>query len=242
MVFSGEHVEVLVAGYDLTGDMNKIAIDDSRKMQPASTFGDVVTKFIPGQRIAKLNHQGLMNAVSAMSHPVLKGLAVDGVLSILLGQNAAPIDGDIAYHLMTGQEQYQVAPQIGQVIPFRASFANKGDEGGWGVSLAVPVTITNSANGSSIDNGASSSNGGAAFLHILLAAATDTYVIIVEGSATGAFAGEESTLATFSLDGSAINSERVAISGTMPRYLRYKATRTGSAGDNLTLAVSVVRF
>lgn len=146
MTLSGEHVEVLVAGYDLTGDMNKIAIDDSRKMLPANNFGDEVDKFIPGQRMTKLNHQGLMNAESAQAHPVLKGLAVDGVLSILLGENADPVDGDSVYHLMTGQENYQVSPQIGQVIPFRASFANKGDEGGWGVALAVPVTITNSSN------------------------------------------------------------------------------------------------
>jgi hypothetical protein len=242
MVFSGEHVAVLVAGYDLTGDMNRIAIDDSRKMQAASVFGDVVAKFIPGQRMAKLNHQGFMNAASAQAHPVLKGLAVDGVLSILLGQNADPVDGDLAYHLMSAQEQYQVAPQIGQVIPFRASFANKGDEAGWGVALAVPVTITNSSNGSSIDNGAASSNGGAVFLHILQAAATDTYSIIVEGSATGVFGGEETTVATFTLNGSQINSERVAAVTSIPRYLRYKATRTGSAGDNLRLAISVVRF
>lgn len=79
-------------------------------------------------------------------------------------------------------------------------------------------------------------------MQILEAAATDTYTIIVEGSTTGAFSGEETTVATFTLDGSQIGSERVAITGTIPRYLRYKATRSGSAGDNLRLAVSAVRF
>ena len=191
----------------------------------------------------KLQHNGYLNPDSARSHPVLNGIAINGVISILIGQNADPIVGDIAYMLLTQQEVYQANPEVGSVIPFSANFSPRGgQEAGWGVALAVPVDITNTTTGSNVDNGAASSNGGAAFLHILQAAATDTYTIVVEGSATGAFAGEESTLGTFSLDASAIGSERLALSGSIPQYLRYKATRTGSAGDTVRLAINVVRF
>jgi len=241
MALAGDHVAVLVDGYELTGDHNSISIDDSRKALCQTTFGDAVKNCIPGQRQMKLQHGGFMNADSARSHPALKGATVEGIVAVLLGQNADPVVGDPVYCLKTLQSYYQVAPQFGEVIPFKATFANKGELGGWGVALAVPVEFTNSSNGSSVDNGAASSNGGSAYLNLLTAAASDTYTIVVEGSATGSFSGEESTLATFDLDASAIGSERAAIAGSIPQYTRWKATRSGSAGDTVKIAVALIR-
>jgi hypothetical protein len=133
-------------------------------------------------------------------------------------------------------------PEVAKAIPFTAQFANRSGLGGWGRALAVGATFTNTSNGASQDNGASTSKGGAAFLHILQAAASDTYAIIVEGSATGAFAGEQTTVASFTLNASSVGSERIAVTGTIPRYLRWKATRTGSAGNTVRLSINLVRF
>jgi hypothetical protein len=110
------------------------------------------------------------------------------------------------------------------------------------VALAVPVTFTDSGNGAAVDGGAASSDGGAAFLHLLQAAASDTYTIIVEGADDSGFTTNVVTLATFSLDASALGSERVGISGTISRYTRWKATRSGSAGDTVAMAVNLIRF
>jgi hypothetical protein len=242
MALAGDHVQVLVGGYELTGDSNKLAIDDSYKQHDVTAFSDGVHKFINGQRQMKLEHTGYLNSAAAGSHPVLKSGLLEAIVSVLLGQNAAPAVGDPVYSLGLLQGKYATMPEVDKHIPFTANFAARGQLGGWGVALAVPVSFTNSNNGSSVDNGASSDNGGAAFLHVLQAAASDTYTIIIEGSTTGAFGGEETTLATFSLNGSALGSERAAISGTLPRYTRWKATRSGSAGDTVEIAVSLVRF
>jgi hypothetical protein len=240
MALAGDHVKVLVAGYDLTGDHNKIVIDDKRKLLAANVFGDAVEKYVPGQRQPKLQHSGYFNPDSARSHPVLNGVAVDGVVSVLMGQNADPVVGDPVYNLLTQQEMYQTNAQFGEVIPFSANFSPRiGMDAGWGVALAVPVSFTNTITGSSVDNGAASSNGGAAFLHILQAAASDTYAIVVESSPDNS---AWSTLATFTLNASALGSERLSLPTSIPRYLRFKATRTGSAGDTVRLAIAIVRF
>lgn len=242
MALAGDHVAVLVDGYELTGDHNSISIDDSRKALCQTTFGDAVKNCIPGQRMMKLQHGGFMNADNARSHPALKGATLEGVVSVLVGQNADPAVGDPVYCLKTLQSYYQVAPQFGEVIPFKATFASKGELGGWGVALAVPVEFTNTSNGSSVDNDAASSNGGSAYLNVLTAAATDRYEIIVEGSNVSDFASGVSTLATFNLNASAIGSERMAISGSIPQYTRWKATRTsGAAGDTVKIAVALIR-
>ena len=239
---AGDHVQVLVGGYALTGDSNRININDSRMLYDVTAFGDGVHQYIPGQRMMAVQHAGYLNNDSARSHPVLSGNAVDGVFSVLVGQNTDPAEGDPMFSLGTQQTRYGTLPQVNKFVPFNAAFANRGDLGGWGVALAVPTDFTTSSNGGAVDNGVASSNGGMVCLHLLSAAASDTYTITVEGSATGAFSGEESTLATFNLDASAIGSEHQLISGAIPQYTRWKAVRAGSAGDTVSLAISLIRY
>lgn len=242
MALAGDHVQILVGGYELTGDSHQMAFNDSRALLEKTAFGDAVHNFLPGQLTSRLQHNGFLNAAAARSHPVLRGVTVDGVVSILLGQNADPVVGDPTYSLVVQQERYQTMPQSGQIIPFSADFPNRGDVCGWGVALAVPVTFTNSITGSAVDGGAASSNGGAAVLHLLQAAASDTYTIIVEGADDSGFTSNVVTLATFTLDASALGSERVGINGTISRYTRWRATRSGSAGDTVEAAVNLIRL
>src|SRR5258708_413590 len=242
MAFAGKNVKVLVAGYDRTGDSNKLMMNDSRNIHDVTAFGDGVHKFIVGPRVVALSHAGYLNSAAAASHPVLKSAAVQGVVSALLGQNANPAVGDPAFSLYAQQGQYTSAEEFAEYVPFSAAFANAGSLGGWGVALAVPVTFTNTSNGTGVNNGAASTSGGTAFLHVLQAAARDTYSIIVQGSPTGAFAGEQTTLVTFSLNASVLGSDYKALSGTIPQYTRWKATRTGSAGNTVKIAVTLVRF
>lgn len=108
--------------------------------------------------------------------------------------------------------------------------------------LTPPLAFTTSTNGSAFDGGAATAQGGIGTLHVLTAAASDLYAFTIEGSATGAFAGEQTTLLTFALNGSALGSERAAVSGAIPRWLRWKAVRTGSAGNTVRIAVHFTRF
>lgn len=242
MALSGDHVRVMVGGFELTGDHNRIHIDDAYEMLAVTTFGDAVKKFIPGQRQARMQHTGYMNATVGRSHPVLSGLTINGAVSVCIGQNTAPAAGDPVFSLLTEQGRYRVQPQISQVIPFNADFANRGVTCGWGRALALTASFTNTANGSSLDNGAATTAGGAAVLHLLTAAATDRYSMLVQGSTTGAFGGEETTVATFTLNAAALGSELSAITGTIPRYTRWRAVRTsGAAGNTVQIAVNLIR-
>ena len=238
---AGDHVQVLVDGYELTGDSNRVSIDEARDLFDITAFGDEVRKFSPGQRMMALQHAGFMNSAEAGSHPVLQGAAVDGVFSLYLGQNAAPMVGDPVFSLLARQGRYGALPQVNRMIPFRAGFANRGEDGGWGIALTQPVDVTGTTAGEAVDNGVASADGGLACLHVLEAAAGDAYVITIEGSATGAFSGEESVLATFALDGRALGSELVAIDGAMPRYVRWKATAAPAATERARIAISLIR-
>jgi hypothetical protein len=146
------------------------------------------------------------------------------------------------YSLTTAQAKYSVMPEINKVVPFGALFSNQGEAGGWGTALAVGTSFTNTISGTIVNNGAATSNGGAAYLHILTAAAADTYSIIVQGSTVVGFTSPV-TLATFTLNASAIGSQRIALTGTVHQYARFLASRiTGTAGNTVKISVNLVRF
>jgi hypothetical protein len=242
MALAGDHVQILVGGYELTGDSNRVMLNDRYDAYDVTAFGEAVHHVLPGLRLANIDHQGYLNSPAARSHPVLKANTVSGIFSLLLGQNAAPVVGDPVYSLGGLQAKYQAMPEVNRFVPFMAQFAVQSELGGWGVALTPPVSFTNTTTGSAVDNGAATSNGGAAFLHVLQAAASDTYTIIVEGATNAGFTTGVTTLATFTLNASALGSERIAITGSIQRYTRFKATRTGAAGDTVKIAVSLVRF
>ncbi|MCY4073049.1 MAG: fibronectin type III domain-containing protein [Chloroflexi bacterium] len=238
---AGEHVQVLVNGYDITGDSNQISINEDRDVFDVTVFGEKAHKFAPGQRMMAVQHAGFMNSGQAGSHPALKGVDVDGLFSVYVGENAEPAVGDPVFSMLTRQGRYGALPQVNQVIPFRAVFANQGDDGGWGIALANPRHVIGSSRGSAVDNGASTDGGGLACLHVLDAAASDAYAFSIEGSDSGAFASEESVLATFALDGRKIGSEQVKIDGKIPRFIRWVATADPAARDRIKIAISLIR-
>ena len=76
---AGDHVQVLVDGYELTGDSNRININEARDLFDITAFGDEAHKFSPGQRMMTVQHAGLMNSGDGSSHPVLEGVDVSGL-------------------------------------------------------------------------------------------------------------------------------------------------------------------
>ncbi|MCY4021364.1 MAG: fibronectin type III domain-containing protein [Chloroflexi bacterium] len=238
---AGEHVQILVDGYDITGDSNHVSINEDRDVFDVTVFGDKAHRFVPGQRMMAVQHAGFMNSDEARSHPALKGVDVDGMFSVYVGENAEPAVGDPVFSMLTRRGRYGALPQVNQVIPFRAVFANRGDDGGWGIALANPRYVIGSSSGSAVDNGVSTDGGGLACLHVLDAAVSDAYAFSIEGSDSGAFAGEESVLATSALDGLTIGSEQVKINGRIPRYVRWAATADPAARDRIRIAISLIR-
>ncbi|MCY4018230.1 MAG: fibronectin type III domain-containing protein [Chloroflexi bacterium] len=239
---SSDHVQVLVDGYDITGDSNHVSINEDRDVFDITAFRDKVRKFIPGQRMMAVQHAGFMNSGEAGSHPVLKGADLAGLFSIYVRENAEPAVGDPVFSMLTRQGRYGTLPQFNRMIPFQAVFANQDENGGWGVALTNPRHVIGSSAGGALDNGASTDGGGLACLHVLDAAVSDAYAFSIEGSDSGAFAGEESVLATFALDGRTIGSEQVKINKIIPRYVRWVTTADPAARDRIKIAISLIRI
>ncbi len=106
-----------------------------------------------------------------------------------------------------------------------------------GVILENDSTVTDDTDGTANNNGAGTSNGAVFHLHVTAYTGLTSDAIIVEGSATGSFGGEETTIASFaSVTG--VTSERVEVTGTVPRYLRVVDNVTGTGSITRLVAVS----
>ncbi len=100
------------------------------------------------------------------------------------------------------------------------------------------VTVTIDTNGTAHTGPTGGTSNGACFhLHVTAYATLTSDDIIVEGSTSGSFSGEETTIATFT-QVTGVTSERVEVTGTVPRYLRVVDDVTGSGSITRTVAVS----
>jgi hypothetical protein len=107
----------------------------------------------------------------------------------------------------------------------------------WGVMIAAEGAITVDTDGTSVDNGASSANGGVAHLHTTAYSGLTSNSVIIEHSTNNSV---WATLATFA-SVTAVGSERLVVAAgtTVNRYLRIRDDVTGTGST--TRAVSFAR-
>jgi len=149
-------------------------------------------------------------------------------LTVAYGNNALPAVGDITQSIRGAQSTYSAGSAKDGLQTVNATLKpaqgiNTPAE--FGVLLA-DATISANGNQASVDNGASSANGGVGYLHITALSAGDTITVLIEDSPDNAI---WSTLITFTLDGSALAAERLTVGGTVDRYVRASYTVTGTA-------------
>ena len=110
-----------------------------------------------------------------------------------------------------------------------------------GVQLTAGASIAHGSLGnlSSVDNSASSANGGAGTLHVPTNTVNGNTTIKIQHSANNSTWAD---LISFTVVGASTKtSELKAVSGTVNRYLRATASTAGSSGS-ITFMVAFARF
>lgn len=195
--------------------------------------------FTPGIRKAEMAIEALWNSDSGSTHAAFGTLPNTGNFTILpqgytLGYPALTM----AY--MQGNYSPAGAPTDALKVGSIKLSAYGADSMIYNGVALTHGSITNTTTGTGVldpSNAAQTAACGGT-LHIWGATTTDTYVIKIQHSSDNSSWAD---LVTFTLTGAALGSERIAVaSGTVNKYRRVLATRTGSAGD--TLSFSVIFF
>lgn len=210
------------------------ASSSSTDMLDVTTLADTTKAFIPGPDTSTFSIDGPLDADAS----------ANGQWDALTDQKAAAVNVPISYMpLGTSDAHAWLIDGVHTMLDSSSSHSGTTDwsleaqtDGNtdWrGVVLENNTTVTVDTDGTAVDNGAATSNGAVAHLHVTAFSGFTSDDIIIEGSATGAFAGEETTVFTFA-QVTGLTSERVVVTGSVPRHLR--------VADNVTGTGSITRF
>ena len=175
------------AGFDFTGIMNALALDDGVDLQDVPVFGDAAMRRIAGLRAVRAQHEGFFNA-SPEDKALFANLGVvDAPMSI------GPVDGNegsLAYTFAAALGQYSPRGAIGEAFAFSVAA-----EGSAGLPLVRGTLMHNAArtvtaNGTARQLGAVSATQKLfAALHVIAASGTTpTLDVTIESDDASGFA------------------------------------------------------
>lgn len=235
--FSGKNAILLINGYNLSTYGSAFEVQSDAGAIDVTGFTDGSKNFIPGMKTDAILADLFWSSTSGAVHTALGGAnPATGHVTVL---PEGYVLGNLSMSLPFMQANYGAkgtpagALEIG-TLNFISYGDNEGVEYG---NVLAHATITNTATGTGYQvNSDAVTSACAATLHIWSACAADTYVVKVQDCAT--VDGSYDDLITFSADGSAVTSERgTAASGTINKFIRVLATRTGSAGNSFGYTV-----
>ncbi len=231
----GKWLRVWCAGYDLTTDLIGVTPDTTYDELESGGFTEDKW-YQAGRGDGTIQLEGFL--IPATTETAFKAIAtnVEKIVSAAFGNNALPTIGSPVVSLAAQQVNYLATPDLNGLIKVSATFKALNSITEWGKLLA-DATITANGSQASLDNGASSSDGGVGWLHIAALSAGDTITVVIQDSPDDAAWAD---LITFTLDGTAITSERLTVAGTVDRYTKAEYTVIGS-GVSFPIMVSFKR-
>lgn len=238
----GKNTVVLVNEYNLSSYFNEASTSNAVETSETTTYGVAggSKTYVTGLSDGSISVSGLFDGDTS---------AVDAVLTSVLGSDTE-VNFTVAYdggmtlgaRCSTGQSimtSYEVSSPVGDVVSTSAEFQPDGGIAR-GVILAPLSTVSATGNGTSVDNAASTANGGVAMIHVPANTRNGTIVVKVQHSSDNVTFADLATFTTIS--STAKTSERLSVASgtTVNRYLRVTYTVAGSTGS-ATIAVAFAR-
>lgn len=229
---------VLARSYSFSCVANQVGVDAMTDMLEVTAMCDTAKQFIVGPNTATVSMAGYLDvdgSADALFDQLNDWKSVAAAEPFTYAPNGTALGGET---FMAGVYETQFTAESSQSGVVGFSMAGQAD-GPFdpGVSIADLAAITVDTSGTSVDNGASTANGGVAHLHVTAFSGLTSDVIIVEHSTNNSV---WATLGTFSTV-TGLTSQRLVIAPgtTVNRYLRVGDDVTGTG--SITRQVSFAR-
>jgi hypothetical protein len=244
----GKGTAVLLDEFDLSAFFNSADMSRTTETAETTAFGSTSKSYIVGLADGTLSLNGMFSQDTDGS---------DEELSSILGATTTPIVtvnmesgtiGNRAIVAKVHETSYSISNPVADIVTVTADF-NASTDGTanltysiqTGVQLTTGESIAFGSLGelASVNNSASTANGGMANLHVTANTLDDAVTIKVQDSADDATYAD---LITFSsVSAGAETSEQKAVTGTVAQYLRATATSSATSGA-ITFHVAVARY
>lgn len=225
----GKGVAVLVDEYDFSSYFNDMTATSSVDTAETSTFGTSAKSYVTGHQDGTVSLGGYFESTDSVGTDQyfaskLAGATKQKVIVMPGGHS----NGARAVLIESDTTSYEVSSPIADVVGASAEFqASDGVE--HGVVLSSGSAVSATGNGTSVDNGASTANGGVGFLSVPTNTRNGNITVKIQSSADNSTFAD---LITFTVVSSAAKtSQKVEVTGTVARYLRVSYTVAGSTGS-----------
>lgn len=230
MAFASANLSRVLAGsFSYSCYSRGFSASTSVDMLEVSTLCDDAKAFIVGQQTSTATFDLIYDTAQAAHADAWRTAAKVPVTYLPVGTAV----GDNAFLFDSIRTEYSITTSVSGTVDASLSTQTTGDTG-FGVCLSPLTAITADGNGSSVDNGASSSNGAVAHLHVTAFSGLSSNVIVVEHSTNNS---TWTTLGTFATVSGA-TSQRLDITGTVNRYTRVRDDVTGTGSCTRLVALA----
>ena len=244
----GKNTAVYIDEFDLTSYFTDSSVTINNDVAETTAYGDTNKTYLLGIRSGTLSLSGMWSADTDGSDEELQALLGNATTPILTIREGAAAIGSRAIIAQANETSYAITNPVADIATISADFectpnqvSNLTFALAGGVQLTAGASIAHGSLGnlSSVDNAASSANGGAGTLHVPTNTVGGNTTIKIQHSANNASWAD---LISFTVIGASTKtSELKAVSGTVNRYLRATASTAGSSGS-ITFMVAFARF
>jgi hypothetical protein len=235
----GKSVNVFIDEYDFSSYFNDMSATSNLEPTETTAFGSSAKTYIAGLRDGTISLSGMFEGTTTGTD-----VWFEGVMGLTTKQNiiVAPEGhglGNVATVANSDDTSYEVSGSVGDLVMTSAEFqASTGVESG--LLLSSGASITAKTNGTSVDNTASTTDGGVGFFSLPVNTRSGTVDAVIQHSSDNSTFAD---LVTFtSVNATTLTSERVEVASgtTVNRYLRLKLTYAVGTGAS-TPVVAFVR-
>jgi hypothetical protein len=227
---------VLMNERHLSGAISGYSVAHQRAVSEATSLLDEGMTYIPGLMDGSMTINGMFESgAGSIDATVRATIGVDDGLVVTVLPDGLTA-GKPAFFCVAETTGYTVDAAVADTVTLTIE-GQPNDGVDWGVVLHGLTAETTTGDGAAVDNGAATTGGGVAVLHVTAADGTSpTLDVAVQHSA------DDNTyvdLVTFTQANSA-TVERTTVAGTVNRYVRASHTLGGSAPE-FTFAVAFAR-
>ena len=237
---SVKNATVLIGGYKLSTYATAFETQTGTNPIDVTGFGDAAKNFIPGLNSAVILSDMMWSSTAAAVHTALHDFGEGHVTILPEGYTQGATSISLPY---TQANYTPKGTPDSSILVSTINFVSYGDNEGveYGKVL-YSGSITDTTTSAAYQFNASQATARcSATLHIWTACAADRYEVKIQDCSTAG--GAYSDLITFTADGSAVTSERQTVaSGTIDKFMKVVATRTGSAGNPFGFTVHYCQY
>ena len=231
----GKNVSIFVNEFDFSTYFNDVSASSMVETAEVSAFGSSAKEYIVGLTDGTVSLSGMFDGTATGTDVVFSAVLGSTTKQNVIVAPSGHTNGATAIMLEADDTSYEVSGAVADVVQTSAEFqSSDGVEHGKILSSGSAITATGS--GTSVDNAASSANGGVGFVSVPTNTRNGNITVKIQASADNSTFAD---LITFTVVTSTQKTfQRVEVTGTVARYLRVNYTVAGSTGS----ATPVVAF